>query len=38
MKKVLRTIIDFSPYVMLGTFLGILGAMPGAILMYFIYN
>ena len=38
MKKILRTIIYFSPYVMLGTFLGILGAMPGAILMYFIYN
>lgn len=38
MKKILKTIIDFSPYVILGTFLGILGAVPGAILMYFIYN
>mgnify|MGYP003289227304 CR=1 FL=1 len=38
MKKILRVIIDFSPYIILGTFLGILGAMPGAILMYFIYN
>lgn len=38
MKKILRAIIDFGPYVILGTFLGILGAMPGAILMYFIYN